>query len=270
MQATPTPTTTPTNTATPTTATPPSDFPAPATARAGNGASSHKRRVLIVDDHPLVRSGLVELINQEMDLHGVGSASSADRAVEMVSELRPDLVLADLSLQQGGDGIELVTKLRETHEDLPILVYSMHDETLHAERALRAGASGYLMKSQPVVELLVAMRRVLEGQVYLSKAMATKLLHQNFAVPGGGSSEGGGETVDRLSEREFEVFSLIGRGTGTADIAEKLGLSIKTIETYREHIKRKLDIESGYALLRVATQWHMQQGHDLDEETTND
>ena len=226
-------------------------------ARATQGASAHKSRVLVVDDHPLVRSGLVELINQEMDLHGVGSASTADLAAQMVGELEPDVVLADLSLQAGGDGIELVSRLRETHDELPILVYSMHDETLHAERALRAGASGYLMKSQPVSELLVAIRRVLEGQVYLSKSMATKLLHQNFAAAG---HDEGGQTVDRLSEREFEVFSLVGTGMGTSDIADKLGLSIKTIETYREHIKRKLDLDSGYALLRFATQWHIQQG----------
>ena len=225
-----------------------------ATSRShSNPAWPTKRRILVVDDHPLVRSGLVELLDQEQDLASAGSAATADEGLAKAKELKPDLVLVDLSLESGS-GMDLISQLRETTEDTPVLVYSMHDETLHAERALRAGASGYLMKSQPVDELLTAIRRVLDGQIYVSKTMATKLLHQNFAA--GGEEEG--EAVDRLSDREFEVFGLIGQGLGTAQIADKLGLSVKTIETYREHIKRKLNLESGYALLRFATQWHMQ------------
>ena len=215
-----------------------------------------KRKVLVVDDHPLVRSGLVELLDEEPDLEGLEAAATAQEGLDSAKAADPDVVVVDLSLQDGS-GLDLVERLREALDDTPVLVYSMHDEALHAERALRAGASGYLMKNHPAGELVVAIRRILDGHIYLSKAMSTRLLHQNLAA-GSPGHDAPGDTVDRLSEREHEVFELIGDGLGTAQIAEKLDLSVKTIETYREHIKRKLDLESGYALLRFATQYQMQ------------
>lgn len=215
-----------------------------------------RRKVLVVDDHPLVRSGLVELLDEEHDLEGLEAASTAQEGLDAAKAAQPDVVVVDLSLQDGS-GLELVEQLREALDDTPVLVYSMHDETLHAERALRAGASGYLMKNHPAGELVVAIRRILDGHIYLSKTMATRLLHQNLTA-GSAGHEAAGESIDRLSEREHEVFGMIGDGMSTSQIAEKLGLSVKTIETYREHIKRKLDLDSGYALLRFATQHQMQ------------
>lgn len=213
-----------------------------------------KRKVLIVDDHPIVRQGLRSLIDQEEDLHVCGEVGSAGEALKSLSALKPDLLLVDISLK-GPDGLELTKSVRALEPDLPILIVSMHDETLYAERVLRAGANGYIMKEEVAQSVVKAARKVLGGDIYMSDRMRQKILRG----VAGQRSNTAASAIERLSDRELEVFRLIGQGHGTRKIAEELHLSVKTIETYRAHIKEKLGLNNATELVRQAVQWVEQQ-----------
>jgi DNA-binding NarL/FixJ family response regulator len=206
-----------------------------------------KRKVFLVDDHPIVRQGLAQLINNETDLIVIGQGEDAYGSLRAIRDARPDLVTIDVSLKDS-DGIELVKELKSQSPGLPVLVVSMHDESLYAERALRAGAGGYVMKQEAPQTLLAAMRAVLSGQVYVSSKMSATLLQRMVA----GKKRDGGLPMDRLTDRELEVFRMIGAGTGVKEIADKLFLSVKTVEAHREHIKTKLTMKSSAELLRFA------------------
>lgn len=214
-----------------------------------------KSRALIVDDHPVVRRGLAQLIAQEPDLEVCGEAESVREALQAIRELEPDVVVVDVVLKSGS-GIELVKDISVRYPDLPVLVLSMHDESLFAERALRAGARGYIMKQEATDKLLEAIRRVLRGEIYLSDGMASKMLHKFVR----GRLDEGGSLLGSLTDRELEVFQMIGRGLTTRQIAHEIHLSVKTIETYREHIKGKLVLGNGIELLQHATWWVQTQG----------
>lgn len=192
-----------------------------------------KKRIVVVDDHPIVRQGFVLLINQESDLEVVGQAEDPSAALTIISATKPDLVLVDLSLKNG-DGLEMIKDLSRLYPELLMLAVSLHDENVYAERALRAGARGYIMKSEATDSVMIAIRQVLSGGFFLSAKMNERLLTRLTAA-------GKQDTIDpmaRLSDREFEVFQLIGQGYDTRLIAESLCLSIKTIETYKSHLKQ--------------------------------
>lgn len=209
-----------------------------------------KSKVLIVDDHPIVRQGLSELINHEKDLTVCGQAEDAQQAMAAIRSAKPDVVVVDISLKEK-NGIELMKDIKAQYPNMPVLVLSMHDESLYAERALRAGARGYIMKQEATEKVVTGIRTVLSGQVYVSDKMAAKMVYKLV----GGGATAGASPVESLSDRELEVFNLIGHGLGTRQIAEKLYLSIKTIETYRAHIKEKLNLVSAGELLQYAIQW---------------
>jgi DNA-binding NarL/FixJ family response regulator len=215
-----------------------------------------KRTVFVVDDHPLLRQGLALLINQQRDLEVCGEAEEAQAAMQAISQKTPDIMIVDISLN-GPDGLDLLKNIRVSYPDLPILILSMHDEAIYAERALRARANGYIMKQEATEKVLIAVRRILGGEVYLSDRMANKMLQQYI----GGSPAALHSRISTLSDRELEVFCLIGEGRGTREIAEELHLSIKTVETYQAHIKEKLRLHSGRELIQHAIQWK------IDEKT---
>jgi len=194
------------------------------------------RTVLIVDDHPIVRQGLAQLIEQERDLHVCGQAEDAHEAMQAIRTLKP---------------MELIKDLKVRHADLPILTLSMHDESVYAERSLRAGARGYIMKQEATEKVITAIRRVLAGEVYVSDTVATRMVSRLAAGAGAASAS----PLESLSDRELEVFRLIGEGNGTRQVAEKLHLSVKTIETYRAHIKEKLGFKDANELFRAAIEW---------------
>ncbi len=210
-----------------------------------------KQRVLIVDDHAVLREGLAMVINQEPDLLVCGEAADAPEAIQAVAALQPDAVIADLSLTTG-NGLELIKDVKAQHPDLPMLVLSLHDEALYAERVLRAGARGYIMKRASTAELLAALRKVLSGDVYLSERMASLLVTQAVGKRETPADDG---PLGLLSDRELEVFQLLGEGHGTRKIARELGLSIKTISCYRQNIKSKLHLKDATELLHHAVQW---------------
>jgi DNA-binding NarL/FixJ family response regulator len=210
---------------------------------------TRKKTVFIVDDHPLLRQGLGLLVNREPDLVVCGEAEEAQTAMREIAAKIPDILIADISLN-GPDGLELLKNLRMLYPNLPVLILSMHDESIYAERALRARANGYIMKQEATEKVLVAVRRILGGDIYLSDRMANKLLHQYVS----GASVDMHSRLSALSDRELEVFRLIGEGRGTRQIAEKLHLSIKTVETYQAHIKDKLSLHSGRELVQHAIQ----------------
>src|ERR1700691_1667223 len=200
---------------------------------------SAKRSIFIVDDHPIVRQGLALLINREPDLAVCGDAEEARSALQLIEELKPDLVVVDISLN-GPDGLDLLKNIRAHDAGLPVLILSMLDELLYAERALRAGASGYIMKQEATEQVLVAIRRILDGEIYVSDRMANKMLHRFV----GGSPATARSPIAELTDRELEVFRLIGEGHGTRQIAEDLHISVKTVESYQAHIKEKLSLRS--------------------------
>jgi DNA-binding NarL/FixJ family response regulator len=215
------------------------------------GSDVNKARVLLVEDHAVVRHELAMLIGDEPDLSVCGGAGTAAEALAAVRKLKPDVVVIDISL--GNDsGLDLIKQVRELHPGLPILALSMHDEAVYAERAVRAGAKGYVMKKEATDLVLTAIRRVLAGEVYLSERMASRMLRK-LVHPGGALEDA--SPVESLSAREFEVFNLIARGVGPSEIAQRLGLSVKTIETHREHIKEKLGLKDRAELTRYALQW---------------
>lgn len=221
----------------------------PPTTETPSTPSTRKRSILLIDDHPIVRQGLAQLINQEPDLHVSAEAASAREALEQMDKAIPDIAIVDISLDDRS-GIELIKDLRAKDPNLPVLALSMHDESLYAERALRAGAKGYIMKQEATEQVMTAIRKVLDNQIYVSERMASRLLDQ-FVSAKPGEEE---SPLGRLSDRELEIFSMIGRGLGTREIATKLFLSIKTVEAHREHIKEKLKLRSGTELMRMAVQ----------------
>ena len=207
-------------------------------------------KIIIVDDHPIVRQGLAALINQQEDMEVCAQAADGREAMDQIGKLRPDLVTVDLTLGESG-GLELIKNIKSRYPDLPMLVISIHDESLYAERVLRAGAKGYIMKQEATENVTEAIGKVLAGQVYVSEGMSDRIVRSFL----GGTTKSQTPTVSALSDRELEVFQLIGQGYGTRKIAEMLHLSIKTIETYRAHIKFKLDLDNAAHLLQYAVQW---------------
>ena len=215
-----------------------------------DGAAGKKRQVYLVDDHPIVRQGLIKLIEQEAGLEVCGEAGNVADALDAIREQNPDVILVDISLEDS-NGLELIKMIDDLGLQIPMLVLSMHDESLYAEHALRAGASGYVMKQAASGTLIQAIEKVLDGEIYVSKAMSSQMLKMAFRG-GGDDTRTGAET---LSLRELEVFELIGRGMPTRNIAEKLNLSVKTIETHRAHIKQKLNLKNAVELMHHAVHW---------------
>lgn len=213
--------------------------------------------IFLVDDHPIVRQGLTRLINGEKDLTVCGEAESAEQAMTALETQQPDLAIVDLSLK-GLSGLTLIKEIKTRFPQVSILVVSMHGEAFYAERVLRLGAKGYVMKQEAPDTILKAIRLVLRGELYVSEPLAKRLLRTVVAgEPGDRADE---SPLQRLSDRELEVFGLIGRGLGTRQIAEQLYLSVKTVESYREHIKDKLQLENATELLQQAIQWTQQAG----------
>ncbi|MEN6452294.1 MAG: response regulator transcription factor [Thermoguttaceae bacterium] len=215
---------------------------------------SGKSRVLLVDDHPLVRRGVADVIAHENDMEVCGEAADVAEAMQEVERTQPDLVLVDLALRSG-HGLELIEKIKARNPQVRTLVSSMHDETLFAERVLQAGAMGYITKQEPPEMLVRAVRQVLRGEVYLSQRMTSRLLHR---VAGGGPPRE--DAIQNLSNREVEVYEMIGQGLTVQQIAVRLHLSPKTVETHREKIKQKLNLKSSAELSRRAVQWVLERG----------
>ncbi|MBI3848855.1 MAG: response regulator transcription factor [Verrucomicrobia bacterium] len=213
-------------------------------------SASNRKRILIVDDHPMMRQGLAQLIGEEADLTICGEAEKASQALEGIGRLKPDLVLADISLPDKS-GLELIKDMQAIKPGLAVLVISMHDESLYAERVLRAGGRGYIMKQEGGKKLMAAIRQVLDGKIYVSENISARIL-ENLS---GRHISGDGTPVDKLSDRELEVFQLIGEGKGTREIAAQLHLSIKTVEVHRAHIKEKLSLKTAPELVRSAVRW---------------
>jgi DNA-binding NarL/FixJ family response regulator len=210
-----------------------------------------KTKILLVDDHPMVREWLATLINQQADLQVCGEADSAPKALQMIGLVHPDVAIVDISMD-GGSGIELIKNIKASHPHVMMIVLSMHDEALYAERALRAGARGYVMKREATKRVLLAIRSVLAGKLYLSDKMAM-FMAEKFVD---GRPKTPASVVETLSDRELEVFQLLGRGYSTRRIAEELHVSVKTIQAFCARIKEKLGLPSATELLRAATRWH--------------
>ena len=219
-------------------------------AKKSQPAAKARGRVLIVDDHPIMRQGLAQLIKHEADLIVCGEAENARQAMEAIAQGKPDLVLADISLPDK-NGLELIKDIQALHPGLPVLVLSMHDESLYAERVLRAGGRGFIMKEEGGKKLMEAIRQVLGGQVYVSGKMSAKILE----VFSGHRAASARPSVEQLTDREFEVFQHIGRGLSTSQIAEKLHISVKTVEVHRVNIKTKLQLKTAPELMLHAVRW---------------
>lgn len=217
-----------------------------------HSAAQRKARILIVDDHAIVRHGMAQLASQELNAEVCYEADSAEAALALVQEHDLDLVIVDASLA-GVSGLELVVRLKQVRPTLPVLLLAMLDDSLSLERALRAGANGYVLKHEPTETLTAAMRKVLSGGVFLSEKMQSVVLQHYLSGTRGGTS-----IVDALSPRELEVFQLIGQGLGTSQIAAKLARSVKTIEAHRATIKQKLGLKSGIELTQFAARWARQ------------
>jgi len=209
-----------------------------------------KRSILIVDDHPIFRHGLAQLINQEHDLAVCGEAEDYHSAWKAVQELHPDMLIVDITLKNMS-GIDLIREISKHYKGLPMLVISMHEESLYAERSLRAGARGYIMKQEASESIVYAIREVLSGKIYASKNVMDSLLTRFIDGP----QDSLDSPVQSLTDRELEVFQLIGDGLSISDIAKRLNLSVKTIGTYRERIKEKLQLKNATELLRYAMNW---------------
>lgn len=214
------------------------------------GTTGRPCRIVIVDDHPVVRLGLSQMLANSSDFEICGEAEGAAQALSVIEESCPDLVVVDISLKNGS-GLSLVKQLAAKDRSIKVLVSSMHDETLFAERALRAGAMGYINKEEAIGSMVEALRKVQSGAIYLSQTMTDRIL-QSIAC---GDLENGRAPLEQLSDRELEVFELIGQGMTTRATAEHLGLSVKTVETYRENIKTKLNLENNNELICRAAQW---------------
>ncbi|MCP4138158.1 MAG: response regulator transcription factor [bacterium] len=212
-------------------------------------------KILIVDDHPLVRQGMKKIIEKEDDMQVCGETNEANEAISLISKLEPHCVIADISLDGETNGIDLVKAVRERFTNTISLVLSMHDESVYAERAIRAGARGYVTKKEAPSKVVEAIRTIVKGNLFLSSKVSGKIIDKLIH----GSADVIGTPVDKLSDREFEVFQLIGNGFGTGEIAKKLNLSVNTIESHRKKIKEKLGIESGSQLIKDAVQWTISQ-----------
>ncbi len=218
-----------------------------------NDPGIQPRSVLIVDDHPIVRQGLSQLINAENDLEVCGDAASVKEALDSLESAQPDVVILDLSLP-ASDGLELLKEIRNVMRHLPVLVLSMHDENMYAERLLSAGANGYIMKQAAADQLLTALRRVLAGGVYVSEHLGSSMIER---IAGDGSRRNG-NPIERLSNRELQVLNLIGRGKTTREVAETLNLSVKTVESHRLRIKKKLNLQTSAQLVQFAVSSYSQ------------
>jgi DNA-binding NarL/FixJ family response regulator len=219
------------------------------TQKEAKPASPKQSRIFILDDHPIIRQGIGELINDEADMTVCGEAENFQDAMQAVEKLKPDVILVDISLD-GSSGLEFIKSLKINHPEIKALILSMHDEVLYAERALREGARGYIMKQEATEKIMDAIRHVMGGQVYLSEHMMERILEKKY----------GGISVDAspyeaLSDRELEVFRMIGEGASTSLIAKQLHRSMKTIETYRARIKVKLNLKNNMELIRLAMNW---------------
>ncbi len=214
-----------------------------------------RKKIMLVDDHPMLRAGLAQFINKQPDLETCGEAGNSAEAMQQLPAFKPDLVLTDITMP-GKGGLEFIKDLLALHPALPVLVVSMHDETIYAERVLRAGGRGYIMKEAGGENLLTAIRQVLNGQVYVSPRISAKILDALSARKPRGSSS----PIEQLSDREFELFQLIGQGKSTRDIALQLHLSPKTVEVHRGHIKDKLDFKDSVSLVHNAVKWVEHQG----------
>lgn len=212
--------------------------------------STPKRTVMVVDDHPILRRGIVQLINDDPGLTVVAEAEDVPTALKLLAEKKPEAAVVDITLRDS-NGIDLIREITEKWAEVPVLVFSMHDEAFYAERVLRAGARGYVTKGESAARVIEGLHKILAGEVFVSEKIATKMLHRVV----GGSRATEGFPIDSLSDREFEVFGLIGDGLQTREIADQLGLSIKTVESHRENIKRKLNIENATELLQRAIHW---------------
>lgn len=213
-------------------------------------------RILVVDDHPAVREALVSRIDRQPDMEVCGEAADINEALKLVAGARPDAAVVDITLKTG-NGIDLIKRIKDRKQGIGLLVWSMHSESLYAERALRAGALGYINKDQATTQIIEAIRQVLAGKVYLSPQMTEKLLHRTVGSRGAALDR---SPVDILSDRELEVLRQIGQGVKTTEIAKRLHVSVGTIWTYRDRIREKLDISDGTKLVHYATQWALDQG----------
>jgi DNA-binding NarL/FixJ family response regulator len=216
-----------------------------------------RRKVLLVDDHPFMRAGLAQLIDRQPDLVVCGEAGEPAEAIRVIAREQPDVVLSDLTMP-GRSGLEFIKDILATNPRLAVLVVSMHDEVVYAERALRAGARGYIMKEAGGENLLAAIRQILRGEVYVSPKMSARILEAMSGTKPRGSSS----PIQKLTDREFEIFQLIGHGKSTRDIADQLHLSTKTVDVHRSHIKEKLELKDVTALVRHAVRWVETQGND--------
>lgn len=210
-----------------------------------------KSAVMLVDDHPIVRQGMAQLINREADLTVCGEAASAHEAIALLKTIAPDVAVVDISLEDRS-GLDLLKDMLIRRPKLRVLILSMHHESLYAERALHAGARGYVMKQEAPDKVLVAIRTILSGEIYVSEKVNAKMLR---ALADQRSGEASASPIERLSDRELEVFRLIGKGFSSSEIAEQLCISVKTIETHREHIKGKLKLADTGELRRIAIEW---------------
>ena len=215
-----------------------------------NQGKDSRHRVLLVDDHAVVRYGIAQLIDQQRDLMVCGEEEDAANALSAIGKLKPDLVIADISLKDSS-GLELMRNIKAQYSGLPVLVVSAHDESVYAEIAFRAGALGYLMKAEALENIVTAIRRVLSGNIYVSDALTSRMLQRQVR----GHTDIEQSPVKGLSDRELEVFQLIGKWKKTTEIAQELHLSVKTIEYYREQIKQKLELKSAVELTQHATAW---------------
>lgn len=230
-------------------------------AKPVKASEERKCRIFVVDDHPIVRQGLAMMINREQDMTVCGEAEEGQTALQAISNLKPDLLIIDISLS-GPDGLDLLKNIRIRDAALPVLILSMHDEAIYAERALRAGANGYIMKQEATEMVLVAVRRILNHEIYVSERVANKMLkHYITGAPSTMESP-----IAGLSDRELEVFRLIGEGHTTRQIAEELHLSVKTVESYQAHIKEKLALRNARELVQLAIQWNIQEGSTRNPE----
>ena len=221
------------------------------------GVNGERKRIMVVDDHPFMRAGLGLLLNQQADLQVVGEAGNPLEARKLLPALKPDLVITDLTMP-GTSGLDFIRDLRVVDPTLAILVVSMHDETIYAERAIKAGARGYVMKEAGGEGLLAAVRQVISGRVYVSPAMAARILDGLSTV----SPRKSNSPIAKLSDREFEIFQLIGEGKATHEIAKRLHISTKTVDVHRSHLKEKLGIADVTGLVRYAVRWLESGGAD--------
>jgi DNA-binding NarL/FixJ family response regulator len=222
---------------------------APAAGKSG------RKKLLLVDDHPFMRAGLAQLIDKQPDIVAAGEAGEPKEAIQRLAQTKYDLVLTDITMP-GRSGLEFIRDLQAMHPELPILVVSMHDEMIYAERVLQAGARGYIMKGAGGENLLTAIRQILAGEIYTSAKVSAKIVGDFSARKPRGSIS----PIEKLTNREFEVFQLVGQGLSTREIAERLGLSSKTVDVHRSHVREKLQLKDATELVRHAVRWFETQG----------